>query len=71
LEKNNARGMATSQLHFPPCPPECYGHWKIHPEYSISYDRSVGPNDKTIHIGARVISNPTIAKKLPTHYHEF
>jgi hypothetical protein len=26
LEKNNARGMATSQLHFPPCPPECYGH---------------------------------------------
>jgi hypothetical protein len=28
-------------------------------------------NDKAIHIGAVVMSNPSIACNLPSHYHKF
>jgi len=71
LEKHKARGTTTSHLHFPECPSECYNHGKIHPEYTITYDRRVALNEKAIHIGAIVTNNSSIAKKLPTCYHKF
>jgi len=71
LEKHKARGTTTSHLHFPHCKTECYGHGKIHSEYSITYDKRVALNEKAIHIGAIVQSSPTILSKLPTHYHKF
>jgi len=39
LEKHKAIGRTTSHLHFPHCPPACYGYGKIPPEYSIPYNR--------------------------------
>jgi len=71
LEKHKARGTTTSHLHFPHCSQECYNHGKIHPEYSITYDKRIALNDAAIHIGAIVMSNPSIAQKLPEHYHKF
>jgi len=71
LEKHKARGTTTSHLHFPHCPQECYNHGKIHPEYSITYDKRIALNDAAIHIGAIVMSNPSIAQRLPAHYHKF
>jgi len=71
LEKHRARGITTSHLHFPHCQTECYNHGKIHPEYSITYNKRIALSDKAVHIGAIVMSNPTIAQKLPSHYHKF
>jgi len=71
LEKHKARGTTTSHLHFPDCQSECYNHGKIHPEYSITYDKRIALNEKAIHIGAIVISNSSIAAKLPVCYHKF
>jgi len=71
LQKHKARGTTTSHLHFPHCPIECYNHGKIHPEYSITYDKRIALNEKAIHIGAIVQSNPTIANKLPECYQKF
>jgi len=71
LEKHKARGTMTSHLHFPHCQPKCYNHGKIHPQYSITYDKRIALNDQAIHIGAIVISYPSIAQKLPSHYPKF
>jgi hypothetical protein len=71
LEKHRARGTTTSHLHFPECQSECYIHGKIHPEYSITYDKRIALNEKAIHIGAIVMNNPSVAAKLPTCYHKF
>jgi len=71
LEKHKARGTTTSHLHFPHCQQACYNHGKIHPEYSITYDKRVALNDKAIHIGAVVMSIPSIAQSLLAHYHKF
>jgi len=71
LEKHKARGTMTSHLHFPHCQQECYNHRKIHPEYSIMYDERIALNDKAIHKGAIIMSNLSIAQKLPTHYYKF
>jgi len=71
LEKHKARGTTMSHLHFPDCQSDCYNHGKIHPEYSITYDKRIALNDKAIHIGAIVMSNPSVAAKLPTCYHKF
>jgi hypothetical protein len=71
LEKHKARGTTTSHLHFPHCRTECYNPRKIHPEYLITYDERIALSDKAIHIGAVVMTNPTIAQKLPSHYHKF
>jgi hypothetical protein len=71
LEKHKARGTTTSQLHFPHPQLECYNRGKIHPVYSITYDKRIAFSDKAIHIGAIVMSNLTIAQKLPLHYHKF
>jgi len=70
-EKHTSRGTTTSYLHFNHCPTECYNHGNIHPEYSITYDKRIALNKKAIHIGAIVVSNPSIAQRLPTHYHKF
>jgi hypothetical protein len=71
LEKHKARGTTTSHLHFPHCQRQCYNHGKIHPEYSITYDRRIALSDKAIHIGSVVMANPTKAQKLQVHYHKF
>jgi len=71
LEKHKARGTTTSHLHFPECLSECYNHGKIHPEYTITYDKRIALNEKAIHIGAIVLNNPSIIEKLPTCYHKF
>jgi len=60
-----------SHLHFPHCSGECYGHGKIHPVYSITYQRRVSLTDKAIHIGAVVMNNPSILQKLPPQYDKF
>jgi hypothetical protein len=70
LEKHKARGATTSHHYFPHCQPDCYNYGKIPSEYSITYDKRIALNDKAIHIGAVVMSNPSIAQKLPTHYHK-
>jgi hypothetical protein len=71
LEKRKARGMMTSHLHFPYCQTECYNHGTIHPEHSIMYDRRIALRDKAVHIGVIVMSNPSIASKLPRDYHKY
>jgi hypothetical protein len=71
LEKHKASGTTTSHLHFPECPQTCYNHGKLNTEYSITYDQRIALNDKAIHIGAIVMSNSSIADKLPSHYHKF
>jgi hypothetical protein len=71
LETHKARGTTTSHLHIPHCGTVCYNHGKIHPEDSIPYDKRIELSDKAQHIGAVVMSNATIAQKLPLHYHKF
>jgi len=39
LGNHKARGITTSHLHFPQCSIERYGREKLHPEYSITYDK--------------------------------
>lgn len=71
MEKHKARGTITSHLHFPHCGSTCSGHGKIHPAYSITYDKKILLSDQAIHIGAIVLNNPSVAQKLPSHYHKF
>ena len=71
MQKHKAQGTTTSHYHFPHCQPECYNHGKIYPEYSIMYDKRIALHDKAIHIGAIVMRNPSVAQKLPVHYHKF
>jgi hypothetical protein len=56
---------------FSHCPSESYNSGKIHPEYSITYDRRIVFNDNAIHISAVVMSNPSIAQKPSPHSHKF
>jgi hypothetical protein len=71
LEKHKARRTKTSHLHFPPCQSDWYNFGKIHPEYAVTDDKRIALSNKSIHIGAVVWSNPYLAWKLPTQYHEF
>jgi hypothetical protein len=71
LEKHKARGTTTSHLHFPHCQQSCYNHRKIHPEYSITYNKRIVLNTKAIHIGTVVASNPSMYPKLPPCCHKF
>jgi len=71
VEKHKARGTTTSHLHFPHCGSHCYGHEKIHPEYSITYDKRVALNKNAIHIGALVQNSPSMLERLPKQYHKF
>jgi len=43
---------------------------KYNPEYSITSDKRIALNDKAIHIGTGVMSNPSIAQKLCAHCHK-
>jgi hypothetical protein len=71
LEKHKARGITTSHLHFPDCGNHCYGQNKIHPEYSITYDKRVALNKDAIHIGSLVQSTPSMLDRLPKQYHKY
>ena len=71
LEKQKARGTTSSHLHFPHCQAACCNHGKVHPEYSITYDKTSVLRDKPLHISAIVMSNPSVAQKLPVHYIKF
>jgi len=71
LEKHKASGTTTSHLHFPHCGPQCFGHGKIHPEYSVTYDRRVALNKDAIHICSLVQSMPSMLDRLPKQYHKF
>ena len=71
LEKHKARGTTTSHLHFPHCLNECYGHGKLHPEYSITYDKQVALDKDAIHIGALAQSSPSMLERLPRCYHKY
>jgi len=71
LEKPKAEGTTTSHLHFPLCGAQCYGHEKLHPEYSITYDRKVALNKDAIHSGSIVQSTPSLLDRLPKQYHKF
>jgi hypothetical protein len=71
VEKHKARGTTMSHLHFPHCQPGCYNYGKVRSEYSITYAKRITPNKKATHNRAIVISNPTIARILATHYPKF
>jgi len=71
LNKHKAQGITEGRLHFPMCSAECFGHRKIHPEYSITYDKRVALRPDAIHIGAVLFSNPEVLKKLPPQYHKW
>jgi hypothetical protein len=71
LEKHKARGTTTSHLHFPHCGTQCCGHKKIHPEYSVTYDKRVALNKDAIHIGSLVQSTPFKLERLPKQYHKW
>jgi len=71
LEKHKAEGTTTSHLHFPYCTEKCYGHGKLHPEYSITYDKRVALNRDAVHIGALVQKSPSMLEKLPKCYPKY
>jgi hypothetical protein len=71
LEKHKTRGTTISHLHSPHCGTQCYGHDKLQPEYSITYDKRVPLNKDAIHIGSLVQSTPSLLDRLPKQYHTF
>jgi len=50
---------------------EWAGHEKIHPQYSITYDKMVFLYHTAVHIGAIVISDRTLMQMLPVQYYKF
>lgn len=71
LEKHQASRTTTSHLYFPNCGLQCFGHGKLHPEYSVTYDRRVALNKDAIHIGSLVQSTPYMLDHLPKKCHKF
>jgi len=71
LEKRKASGTTMSHLHFPHCGPQCFCHGRIHPKYSITYDKWVALNKDGIHIGTLGQSTPSMLDRLPKQYHKF
>ena len=71
LEQHKAEGTTTSHLHFPHCTEKCYGHGKLYPEYSITYDRRVALNRDAVHIGALVQKSSSMLGKLQKCYHKY
>jgi len=63
LEKHTARGVTTIHLHFPHRGQKCYQQCKIHPEYSITYDKQVALKPDAIHIGSLVLNDPSVLAK--------
>jgi hypothetical protein len=70
LEKHKAQGTTRSHLHYPYCDSQCFGHGKLHPEYSITYDMRVALDKDAIHAGALVQSTPSMLYWLPKQYHK-
>jgi hypothetical protein len=50
---------------------DCYGHGKMHLEYSITQDQKIQSNDKAIHMGVTVKGNLSILQNLPACDHKF
>jgi len=71
LEKHQVSRTTTSHLHFPHCGPQCFGHGKLHPEYSVTYDKRAALNKDAIHIASLVQSTPSMLERLPKQYHKF
>ena len=71
LEKHKAPGTTTSHLHCPHGFNKCYGHGKLHPEYSNTYDKQVALNNDAIHIGAIAQSSPFMLERLPKCCHKY
>jgi hypothetical protein len=71
LNNHKAQGITVGRLHFPMCPEKCFGHGKIHPEYSITYDKWVALRPDAIHIGAVLFNSPDLLQKLPVQYHKW
>jgi len=71
LNKHKAQGITEGKLHFPLCPDTSFGYGKIHPEYSITYDKRVALRPDAIHIGAVLFDNPDVLTKLPPQYHKW
>jgi len=53
LNRYKAQGITEGRLHFPLCSDSCFGLEKIHPEYSITYDKQVAVT------GVYTLSNST------------
>lgn len=60
----------TSHLHFAHCHGKCYGHGKIHQEYSITYDKKVSLDKDAIHIGSLLQQTLALDDKLQKEYHK-
>jgi len=71
VNQHKAQGIMEGCLHFPMCSEKCIGHGKIHPEYTITYDKRVVIRPDAIHIGAVLFNNPDVLKKLPQQYHRW
>jgi hypothetical protein len=71
LEKHKASGTTTTHLHYPHCSRKCSRNGKLHLECSITQDKRVSTSNRAIHIGAVVVSHPSLMQKLPAHYHRF
>jgi len=71
LNKHKAQGITEGKLHFPLCSEACFGHGKIHPEYTITYDKKVALRPDAIHIGAVLFENKDVLRKQPVQYHKW
>jgi hypothetical protein len=71
LEMDKAQRTTSSHLHFPHCTSQCFGHGKLHPGYSITYDKQVALNRDAIYIGSLVQSTRSMLDRLPKQYHKF
>jgi len=63
--KHKAQGITEGKLHFPLCSEACFGHNKIHLEYTITYNKRVALRLDAIHIGAVLFQNKDLLRKLP------
>jgi hypothetical protein len=71
LNQHKAQGITEEDLHFSLCLENCFGHGKIHSEYSITYDKRVAFRADAIHIEEVLFNNPDLLKKLPPQYHKW
>lgn len=70
LNNHKAQGITEGRLHFALCSERCFGHGKIHLEYTITYSAKVALRPDAIHIGAVLFQNPDVLRKFPEHYHK-
>lgn len=68
VEEYKPRGTMTSHLDCPHCDRKCYGHGKIHPEYSITHDGRVALNKDAIHSGSSLQQTPSMLDRLTKQY---